>query len=75
MRDIKKLRFNWYWQAKDKLDQSTLWCFSFDGSCDFVNTKEHSANCTLRRAMRENEAYKDYGRERDNAADSAGEET
>lgn len=77
MRDIKFLRRKWYWDAKDKLDASKILCRSFDGSCTFTD-KKHDANCSILRAMRENEKWKDYGREPVNEthrADSPPQET
>ena len=63
MRDIAALRQKWWAEAKDKMDNSVLFCKSLDGSCDYRKGGEHSPNCSLVRAIRENEKFANYQRQ------------
>lgn len=51
----------WYFEAKDKWERSTMWCLSLDGSCRGKKNQHgvfvHWATCTLVKNMRDYAKY------------------
>jgi hypothetical protein len=63
MPNIQGLKKKWYFEAKDKMDRSALWCLSFDGTCRGKRMNGvfvHDDSCSLARQVRE---YKKYSGE------------
>jgi hypothetical protein len=63
MRDISALKKKWYYEAKDKMEGSKLWCMSLDGTCHGTKGADgifvHDPTCSLARQVREYAKFAD----------------